>query len=125
MPIPITEKPNFAAAASKSGISSRQGAHQVAQKLKSATLPCHSLSWRIRPERSGKEAESSFPAPVADWMASAPTSAPAASAAAPAPPRISASRRSIAKQRGELGDAGALHDAAGLGALQGQPLVAR
>ena len=37
-----------------SGISFRQGAHQVAQKFRTITLPCHSERRRRFPSRSGK-----------------------------------------------------------------------
>ena len=51
-------------AASNKGSSSRQGAHQLAQKLHKSGRPCHSDSLRLRPERSGKLAASSFAAPA-------------------------------------------------------------
>lgn len=36
------------------GISSRQGSHQVAQKLTTTTLPRHAESFFSRPDRSGR-----------------------------------------------------------------------
>src|SRR5687768_17833803 len=63
---------------------------------------------------SGNDADSSLLAPLVDWIASAPTMAPAARATAPAAPRMTTSRRRIAQQRGELGDARPLQDLAGL-----------
>src|SRR2546428_8604138 len=130
MPIPTISAP-FAAKASRTatsiGISSRHGAHHVAQKLHTTTRPCHSRRVRLAPERSRNGVASRSAAPLCACSASAPTSPPATAAPAPIAPRIKTSRLAgaIAQERPDLRDSGAVHYAAGLGGLQRQPLVAR
>src|SRR5487761_2052910 len=76
--------PRAACAATNCGISSRQGAHQVAQKLTTRTLPRHCASAWSWPSGSGSTTSSSAApsrcAVLVEWN----TAAPAASAASPA-----------------------------------------
>src|SRR5437016_513260 len=128
--MPTTSAP-FAAktprTATSIGISSRHGAHQVAQKLHTRTRPCHSRRVRLAPERSRNGASSKSAAPLCACSASAPASPPARAAPAPIAPRIRTSRLAgaIAQERPDLRDSGALHHAAGLRGLQRKALVAR
>src|SRR5688572_11246750 len=129
MPIPMISSRLVAYccfAATKSGTSSRQGAHHVAQKLHTTTWPRHSSSCRARPSRSTKLAESSRAAPLRDCTTSAPTRAPPAAAAAATPASASALRRAgrIAQERAHFGDARAVHHLSRLRRLQGNALVA-
>src|SRR5437773_9501146 len=130
MPIPTTSAP-FAGKTSRTatsiGISSRHGAHHVAQKLHSTTRPRHSRSVRLAPNRSRNGVESRSAAPLCACSASAPSSPPATAAPAPIAPRIRASRlaSAIAQERPDLRDFGAVHHPAGLRGLQRKPLVAR
>ena len=69
-----------------SGISSRQGSHQVAQKLSITTLPRQAESLCSRPDRSGRisggvgEVQAAQSGPVADLSASSGRRAPPAAA---------------------------------------------
>src|SRR6267378_4739011 len=130
MPIPTISAP-FAAKTSRTatsiGISSRHGAHHVAQKLHTTTRPCHSRRVRLASERSRNGVASRSAAPLCACSASAPTSPPATAAPAPIAPRIRTSRLAgaIAQERPDLRDSGAVHHAASLRGLQRKPLVAR
>src|SRR5580765_4100200 len=113
-------------AASNKGSSSRQGTHQLAQKLHKKGRPCHSDSLRLRPERSGKLAESSSSLP--DWRRSPNTPAipPAATAATATAPRMRLRRPgAIPEERTDFRNAGAVHYTTRLGALERDALVAR
>src|ERR1700694_5964451 len=130
MPMPTISMPlaaNFSRTATNTGISSRQGAQQVAQKLETSTRPCNSRKLRLAPETSSNSAVSNSAAPI--WLcgASAPTKAPATAAPAPIAPRIRTSRLAgaIAQERPDLGDAGTVHHPARLRGLKREALVAR
>ena len=69
----------------KCGISSRHGAHHVAQKFTTTTLPRHWPMDCSLPLVSGKDSASNAEASVAVWC-SKPTYAPSAKAIAPAIP---------------------------------------
>src|SRR5258708_16245250 len=120
-------KENTSGTATSIGISSRQGAHHVAKKLKTTTRPCHSRRVRLVPERSRNGAASKSAAPLCACRASAPTSPPTTAAPAPIAPRIRTSRlaSAIAQERPNLRDSGAVHHAACLRGLERKPLVAR
>src|SRR6185369_12233921 len=128
MAMPTICRPNDAfsrAAASNKGSSSRQGAHQLAQKLHKMGRPPHSDSRRLRPERSGKlEESSSFPPDCCRSLdiAAIPPAAAATSATAP---RMRLRRPgAIPKERPHFGNAGAVHYTTRLRALEGDALVA-
>src|SRR6266446_1562297 len=130
MPMPTISAPleaKTSRTATSIGISSRHGAHQVAQKLHTTTRPCHSRRVRLVPERSRNGASSKSAAPLCACSASAPTNPPATAAPAPIAPRIRTSRlaSAIAQERPDLRDSRPVHHAAGLGGLQRKPLVAR
>src|SRR6476469_9490819 len=114
------------AAESNKGSSSRQGAHQVAQKLHKSGRPCHSDSRRLRPERSGKLAESSSFPSARCRSPDVATIPPAAAATTATAPRMRLRRPgAIPKERTDFRDAGAVHYTPRLGALERDALVAR
>ena len=83
MPTTCTPFPAyFRCAASKRGISSRQGAHQVAQKLHTSACPRQSARPRFSPEGSTKVLESNSPTPLRDCSARTLIKPPAAAATA-------------------------------------------
>src|SRR5688572_8641026 len=125
--IPTISSPDAALAPRTSmsiGISSRQGAHQVAQKFTTTTLPRHSAMRRALPSRSVSSACSS--GEPAGGLA--PSQSPAAPAPTATAAKTSALRRSGAialDQSADLGNAGAPAHLAGLAGLERHALVAR
>src|SRR5207253_6810193 len=80
--------PNSRCARTNSGISSRQGAHQVAQKLTTTTLPRHWESDCSWPEMSGSDSEKSAFASRGARSQTASATPPASARTAAAPIQI-------------------------------------
>lgn len=111
------------------GISSKQGAHQVAQKFTTTMLPRHSARLRGLPDRSVNRAAATDPAPsVSRRRNLGPIKNPAVAAASATPASATASRLRSAMlgryQRADFGDAGALLDPAHKRGLERQAFVA-